>query len=194
MPLGRSARFKYASELQPLLGRVSSAMDTLMSFKRWSFVVEITTTNHDSSLPPLCDRMDWLNQGSRALFGTLCEDQLYILIDTSASMQPSLGFVKQKLFVLMQVSLNLTDSINHLEINTYILLRIIILNYLLFWMVTNTNYIWKRIEIKQGDHDDAREITAVWCSNVIKTKFRGGHLGFLTGISLSILTELSTHI
>ena len=27
-----------------------------------------------------------------------------------------------------------------------------------------------------------------------KTKFRGGHLGFLTGISQSILTKLGTHI
>ena len=27
-----------------------------------------------------------------------------------------------------------------------------------------------------------------------KTKFCGGHLGFLTGISLSMLTELGTHI
>ena len=28
----------------------------------------------------------------------------------------------------------------------------------------------------------------------IKTKFRGGHLGFLLGISQSILTKLDTHI
>ena len=27
-----------------------------------------------------------------------------------------------------------------------------------------------------------------------KTKFRGGHLGFLTGIPQSILTKLGTHI
>ena len=27
-----------------------------------------------------------------------------------------------------------------------------------------------------------------------KTKFRGGHLGFLTGISQSIMTKLGTHI
>ena len=35
---------------------------------------------------------------------------------------------------------------------------------------------------KQVDHDDAREITAVWCWNDKKTKFRGGHLGYLTAI------------
>lgn len=49
-------------------------------------------------------RIDWLNQGSRALFGTVIEDQIYIIIDTSASMLPSIQFLKEKLFVLMQVS------------------------------------------------------------------------------------------
>ena len=48
--------------------------------------------------------------------------------------------------------------------------------------------------LKQGDHEDAREITAVWSSNVKKTKFRGDHFGFLTGISQSILTKLGAHI
>ena len=30
-------------------------------------------------------------------------------------------------------------------------------------------YLFRKKEEKQGDHDDAREITAVWCSNVKKT-------------------------
>ena len=47
---------------------------------------------------------------------------------------------------------------------------------------------------KQGDLDDAREITAVRCLNVKKTKFRGCHLGFLAAISESILTKFSTLI
>ena len=46
-------------------------------------------------------------------------------------------------------------------------------------------------KMKQGDHDDAREITAVLWWNDKKTKFRGG---FLTSISQSILTKLGTHI
>lgn len=50
------------------------------------------------------DRIDWLKQGSRALFGTVVEEEIYILIDTSASMQHSIQFVKERLFVLMQVS------------------------------------------------------------------------------------------
>ncbi|RUS89184.1 hypothetical protein EGW08_003063, partial [Elysia chlorotica] len=63
-------------------------------------------------------RIDWLNQGSRALFGTLVEDMIYILIDTSASMQPSLGFVKQKLFVLMQEQLRHKKKFNLVTFNS----------------------------------------------------------------------------
>ena len=52
----------------------------------------------------LLDRIDWLQQGSREVFGTVIEDQVYFLIDTSASMSPHMEFVKDKLFVLMQVN------------------------------------------------------------------------------------------
>ena len=44
-------------------------------------------------------------------------------------------------------------------------------------------YNWSVIIQKQGDLDDAPEITAVWCGNVKKkNEFRGGHLGFLVAI------------
>ena len=49
------------------------------------------------------DRIDWLQQGSRELFGTVIEEQMYFLLDTSASMAPHIQFVKDKMFVLMQV-------------------------------------------------------------------------------------------
>ena len=55
------------------------------------------------TLTALKQRIDWLQQGSRELFGTVIEDKIYILIDTSASMKPHLQFVKDKLFILMQV-------------------------------------------------------------------------------------------
>lgn len=57
-----------------------------------------------TTLRAVQNRIDWLSQGSRALFGTLIEDQIYILIDTSESMVPSIQYVKDKLFLLMQVS------------------------------------------------------------------------------------------
>lgn len=56
------------------------------------------TTYHKSLF-----RIDWLQQGSRELFGTIIEDQVYILIDVSNSMENHLGLVKEKLFKLMQV-------------------------------------------------------------------------------------------
>ena len=60
-----------------------------------------------TALRSVQNRIDWLNQGSRALFGTLIEDQIYILIDTSESMVPSIQYVKDKLFLLMQVRTSL---------------------------------------------------------------------------------------
>lgn len=49
-------------------------------------------------------RIDWLSRGSRELFGTVIENNICILIDTSQSMQSSLDFVKKKLSILIQVS------------------------------------------------------------------------------------------
>ena len=51
----------------------------------------------------LCFSIDWLQQGSRELFGTVIENKIYFLIDTSASMATNIQFVKDKLFTLMQV-------------------------------------------------------------------------------------------
>ncbi|CAG5130703.1 unnamed protein product [Candidula unifasciata] len=63
-------------------------------------------------------RIDWLKAGSRALFGTLVEEHVYILIDTSASMENSLAFVKQKIFVLMQEQLRYKKQFNIIAFNT----------------------------------------------------------------------------
>lgn len=59
---------------------------------------EFNLNNFDRS------RIDWLQQGSREVFGTILEEQVYILIDTSLSMKDKLSLVKEKLFQLMQVS------------------------------------------------------------------------------------------
>ncbi|XP_033127520.1 von Willebrand factor A domain-containing protein 3B-like isoform X2 [Anneissia japonica] len=50
-------------------------------------------------------RIDWLQQGSRELFGTIIEEQVYILIDTSNSMENHLNLVKDRLYRLMQEQL-----------------------------------------------------------------------------------------
>lgn len=48
-------------------------------------------------------RLTWLKKGSRDVFGAVLENNIYILIDTSQSMQHHLNFVKEKLRVLIQV-------------------------------------------------------------------------------------------
>ncbi|XP_038055504.1 von Willebrand factor A domain-containing protein 3B-like [Patiria miniata] len=57
-------------------------------------------------------RVDWLQQGSRELFGTIIEDEVYILIDTSNSMENHLGLVKEKLYKLMQEQLRHKSRFN----------------------------------------------------------------------------------
>ncbi|CAD5114251.1 DgyrCDS3392 [Dimorphilus gyrociliatus] len=65
-----------------------------------------------TALESIQQRIDWLQQGSRELFGTVIEDQIYFLIDTSASMAPHIQFVKDKLFVLMQEQLRHKQKFN----------------------------------------------------------------------------------
>ena len=47
-------------------------------------------------------RMNFLKEGSRELFGTICEDSIYILIDTSSSMEAKMELVVRKLHQLME--------------------------------------------------------------------------------------------
>ena len=70
------------------------------------------------SLKSYHQRIDWLKQGSRALFGTVIEDQIYVLIDTSASMLPSISFLKDRLFVLMQEQLRHKKKFNMVAFNS----------------------------------------------------------------------------
>ncbi|CAH1777455.1 unnamed protein product [Owenia fusiformis] len=65
-----------------------------------------------TTLEAIKQRIDWLHLGSRELFGTVLEDQVYFLIDVSGSMVPSIQFVKDKLFVLMQEQLRHKQKVN----------------------------------------------------------------------------------
>ena len=65
-------------------------------------------------------RIDWLSKGSRELFGTVIENNICILIDTSQSMQVSLDFVKRKLATLMQEQLQSKQRFNLLSFNSKI--------------------------------------------------------------------------
>ncbi|XP_030837027.1 von Willebrand factor A domain-containing protein 3B isoform X4 [Strongylocentrotus purpuratus] len=66
----------------------------------------------NAALGDLQRRMDWLQQGSRELFGTIVEDQVYILIDVSNSMENHLGLVKEKMIRLMQEQLRHKTKFN----------------------------------------------------------------------------------
>lgn len=78
-------------------------------------VVHIELTNHihrlyqekvEKVLSECRNRLSWLKKGSRELFGTLLEDQLVVVIDTSASMKDRLELVKTKIQQLIEVSRN----------------------------------------------------------------------------------------
>ena len=75
-------------------------------------MVHIELTNHihrlyrekvEQMVSECCDRLSWLKQGSRELFGTLLEDRLVVVIDTSASMKDRLELVKTKIQQLIEV-------------------------------------------------------------------------------------------
>ncbi|PVD34305.1 hypothetical protein C0Q70_05576 [Pomacea canaliculata] len=70
------------------------------------------------ALNKIQQRVDWLKHGSRALFGTVVEEEIYILIDTSASMQHHIQFVKERLFVLMQEQIRHKSRFNIIAFNT----------------------------------------------------------------------------
>lgn len=56
-----------------------------------------------------------MQKGSRALFGEILEDRIYILIDTSQSMKDKLPVVKQKLFQLMREQLQRKAKVNFVK-------------------------------------------------------------------------------
>ncbi|KAM9388299.1 von Willebrand factor A domain-containing protein 3B [Phaethornis superciliosus] len=51
------------------------------------------------------ERIKWLQQGSRGLFGNVFEDNIYILIDISESMKDKMPLVKEKICQLIQEQL-----------------------------------------------------------------------------------------
>ncbi|CAF2312742.1 unnamed protein product [Rotaria sp. Silwood2] len=65
-------------------------------------------------------RLQWLKKGSRDVFGTIIENNIYVLIDTSKSMQNHLTFLKEKLRLLVQDQLFGKERINMVSFNTTI--------------------------------------------------------------------------
>ncbi|XP_028856991.1 von Willebrand factor A domain-containing protein 3B-like isoform X1 [Denticeps clupeoides] len=67
-------------------------------------------------------RLEWLKSGSRELFGTIVEDQVYLLIDTSEAMRDFLDVVKEKVFQLMQDQLSKKQKVNVVAFGTRVTL------------------------------------------------------------------------
>ncbi|UJR23110.1 hypothetical protein I4U23_026131 [Adineta vaga] len=65
-------------------------------------------------------RLKWLKKGSRELFGSVLENNIYVLIDTSKSMQHHLGYVKDKLRLLINDQLFAKERINMVAFNTVV--------------------------------------------------------------------------
>ncbi|VDP32794.1 unnamed protein product [Schistosoma curassoni] len=71
-----------------------------------------------SRLNAIKHRLDLLRQGSRELFGTITEDNVYILIDTSTSMLSCIKFVKEKLLQLIYEQLKYKNRLNFISFNS----------------------------------------------------------------------------
>ncbi|XP_069748600.1 LOW QUALITY PROTEIN: von Willebrand factor A domain-containing protein 3B-like [Narcine bancroftii] len=67
------------------------------------------------ALEQMQQRINWLCQGSKELFGTIIEDQIYILVDTSQSMKDKLELVQKKIFQLMQEQLRHKTKFNFVK-------------------------------------------------------------------------------
>ena len=59
----------------------------------------------NSALRRIEKRISWLRQGTREVFGTILESNIYILIDTSSSMVNYIDFVKDRLEILVKEQL-----------------------------------------------------------------------------------------
>ena len=77
-----------------------------------TFHVQMVPRKHkiyEQKLEDLCkkciDRLAWLREGSRELFGTLLEDKIVVIIDTSSSLKERLELIKEKVQQLIEVRL-----------------------------------------------------------------------------------------
>nr|XP_039272786.1 von Willebrand factor A domain-containing protein 3B-like isoform X1 [Styela clava] len=63
-------------------------------------------------------RIDWLQQGSREVFGSILEERIYFVIDTSHSMGENLPVLKEKLMQLFQEQLRHKSEFNLVKFET----------------------------------------------------------------------------
>ncbi|XP_066233723.1 LOW QUALITY PROTEIN: von Willebrand factor A domain-containing protein 3B [Saccopteryx leptura] len=64
-------------------------------------------------------RIKWLQDGSQTLFGRVCNDSIYILIDKSHSMKSKLDLVKDKIVQLIQEQLKYKRKFNFVQFDAH---------------------------------------------------------------------------
>ncbi|XP_066123884.1 LOW QUALITY PROTEIN: von Willebrand factor A domain-containing protein 3B [Saccopteryx bilineata] len=64
-------------------------------------------------------RIKWLQDGSQTLFGKVCNDSIYILIDKSHSMKSKLDLVKDKIVQLIQEQLKYKRKFNFVQFDAH---------------------------------------------------------------------------
>ncbi|XP_018418316.1 PREDICTED: von Willebrand factor A domain-containing protein 3B [Nanorana parkeri] len=102
---------KYCDQFVHILWKDGSVVHVHISKEKYRWYEERMKT----ALNKLERRVKWLQKGSRELFGTILEDQVYILIDTSHSMKDKLFLVKEKIFQLMQEQLKHKKMFNFVK-------------------------------------------------------------------------------
>ncbi|XP_031752879.1 von Willebrand factor A domain-containing protein 3B isoform X2 [Xenopus tropicalis] len=92
---------KYCDQFVHTQWKDGSVVHLYITKEKWRWYEERMKT----VLEQMERRIQWLQQGSRELFGTILEDRVYILIDTSHSMKDKLFLVKEKMFQLIEEQL-----------------------------------------------------------------------------------------
>nr|XP_033805407.1 von Willebrand factor A domain-containing protein 3B [Geotrypetes seraphini] len=107
---------KYCDRFVHAYWKDGSVVHVYISSEKCRWYEERMTT----ALKQMEKRIEWLQNGSRELFGTVLEDQVYILIDTSYSMKDKISLVKDKLLQLMQEQLKYKNKFNLVKFDSNI--------------------------------------------------------------------------
>lgn len=105
---------KYCDRFVHVLWKDGSVVHVYISKEKCRWYEEKMKT----ALDKMTRRVKWLQNGSRELFGTILEDRVYILIDTSHSMKDKLFLVKEKIMQLLQEQLKHKKMFNFVKFDS----------------------------------------------------------------------------
>ncbi|KAM5180643.1 von Willebrand factor A domain-containing protein 3B [Mantella aurantiaca] len=105
---------KYCDQFVHILWKDGYVVHVHISKEKYRWYEEKIKT----ALDKMERRVKWLQKGSRELFGTILEEQVYILIDTSHSMKDKLFLVKEKILRLMQEQLKHKKMFNFVKFDS----------------------------------------------------------------------------